>query len=338
MITYAASVEDISQIRFAPSPVGEAVLSIRMLGTSQGRTPHQRWIDEVVPTLRRTDFRALRALIPPTGYIPDFLTPPPSAGAIGLDRQLEMIRATDPADLVDEVSWMATDPMTPTKWKTAAAPIHRRMIESPERALGDILDLLRQYWQAAVEPYWQRMEDRLLTDVRGRMQITEKSGIATVFSSLNEKVSWQEDRIAVHTRYDYATDMGGRGLVLVPSVFCRPEVLTMVPPLDPMVIYPMPGAPELWAPARSDAESALGALLGGVRARVLQALRTPHSTAELAALVGVTPGAISQHVGVLRNCGLVTSRRQGRSVVHSLNGLGEDLIRSARPDTRSWPV
>lgn len=68
---------------------------------------------------------------------------------------------------------------------------------------------------------------------------------------------------------------------------------------------------------------------GTVRAAVLEALVTPASTGELAAKVDVTPGAISQHVSVLRGCDLVTSHRSGRRVFHSLTETGEALVRGA---------
>lgn len=68
---------------------------------------------------------------------------------------------------------------------------------------------------------------------------------------------------------------------------------------------------------------------GGSCKAVIEALTVPASTGELAAEVDVTPGAISQHVSVLRECDLVTSRRAGRRVIHSLTQTGEALVRGA---------
>jgi DNA-binding transcriptional ArsR family regulator len=48
---------------------------------------------------------------------------------------------------------------------------------------------------------------------------------------------------------------------------------------------------------------------------------------ELAARLGVTVGAVSQHLGVLRAAGLAVSRREGREMVSLRTGLGLALIR-----------
>lgn len=121
--------------------------------------------------------------------------------------------------------------------------------------------------------------------------------------------------------------MGGLGLVLTPSVLCGPRVLNVVPPLQPMIVYPLPSEAGMWT-ARDETASPLAALLGGVRAQVMEALLQDRSTGELADRVGVTPGAVSQHIGVLRDCGLVESIRHGRRVHHALTAMGEELLRS----------
>lgn len=103
----------------------------------------------------------------------------------------------------------------------------------------------------------------------------------------------------------------------------------MLPPLQAMIVYPRPAVADIWRHHGEDRPSPLRALLGGVRAAVLEALLTPSSTGELAAMVDVTPGAISQHVSVLRGCDLVTSQRSGQRVVHALTETGEALVRGA---------
>jgi DNA-binding transcriptional ArsR family regulator len=50
------------------------------------------------------------------------------------------------------------------------------------------------------------------------------------------------------------------------------------------------------------------------------------TTTELAARVGVSVAAASQHATVLREAGLITTRRQGSAVLHSLTPLGVELL------------
>ncbi|MGX1541817.1 DUF5937 family protein [Streptomyces adustus] len=330
VIRFSATVDDMTRVRFSLSPLGETVYSIRMLASAERRKRHQPWADDVRAKLRTVDLLSLRALIPPTGYIPDFLTPPPDgSGPRKITEELEMVRSTPSEHFVAEVSWMAADPGTPAAWRQEAAPLHRQMLAQPEPAIARIAEQLHTYWRLTLEPHWRRLQGGLQSDIRSRMQVIESSGAAPVFSSLHPRIAWRDQKLTVRSAYDYQEDLGGRGIVLVPSVFCGPEVLTMTPPQQSMIVYPRPGVEELWSRYASDQPSPLAALLGGVRSAVLEALLVPASTGDLAAAIDVTPGAISQHVAVLRECDLVTSRREGRRVIHSLTETGDALVRGA---------
>jgi DNA-binding transcriptional ArsR family regulator len=75
----------------------------------------------------------------------------------------------------------------------------------------------------------------------------------------------------------------------------------------------------------------LTALLGRTRARLLIALAEPNSTTALARRLAVTPGAVSQHLSVLRSSGLVTRTRVAGSVLYRRTPKGDTL---AGPDER----
>ncbi|MER5813318.1 helix-turn-helix domain-containing protein [Streptomyces sp. NPDC002033] len=53
---------------------------------------------------------------------------------------------------------------------------------------------------------------------------------------------------------------------------------------------------------------------------------SPATTTRLAARTGLSPGAVSQHLGVLREAGLVTSHRYGREVHYTTSELGDALL------------
>jgi DNA-binding transcriptional ArsR family regulator len=59
---------------------------------------------------------------------------------------------------------------------------------------------------------------------------------------------------------------------------------------------------------------------------MLNVLTQPATTSDLAARLDVTPGAISQHLGVLRAAGLVTTSRDGRVVLHLRTERAEALL------------
>lgn len=72
--------------------------------------------------------------------------------------------------------------------------------------------------------------------------------------------------------------------------------------------------------------AALHALLGRGRARVLLGLARAASTQNLAARLEMSPGGISEHLGVLRRAGLVAGRREGRSVLYARMAKGDALV------------
>ena len=65
------------------------------------------------------------------------------------------------------------------------------------------------------------------------------------------------------------------------------------------------------------------------RRRILQLLASrPHTVTELAAQFPVTRSAISQHLGVLTEVGLVTHRKEGRQRFYEVRPLGMAQLRA----------
>ena len=69
-----------------------------------------------------------------------------------------------------------------------------------------------------------------------------------------------------------------------------------------------------------------------VRIRVLELLQDgPMPVRDLLAAIEVEPSALSQQLAVLRRSGIVTSRREGSTVVYALvSGDAAELMRAAR--------
>jgi DNA-binding transcriptional ArsR family regulator len=100
------------------------------------------------------------------------------------------------------------------------------------------------------------------------------------------------------------------------------------------VRYPARGAGALWAAGTRAPAGGVVRLLGPVRAGLLEALRSPAATTDLARALGVTPSAVSQHLGVLRSGGLVAGERTGRSVLYLTTELGLALLDGPGPASR----
>ena len=90
-----------------------------------------------------------------------------------------------------------------------------------------------------------------------------------------------------------------------------------------------PRPPQRPAPGEQvTGEAALAALIGRTRATVLREIAAGCSTTVLATRCGISLAAASQHATVLRNAGLIATRREGSAVRHTLTALGEELLRT----------
>lgn len=92
------------------------------------------------------------------------------------------------------------------------------------------------------------------------------------------------------------------------------------PPWQPTVIYPARGIGGLWT--EPEPGPALARLLGANRAAVLAALDAPSTTTALAHRLGLAPSSVSGQLSVLRDAGLLTSRRHGHQVLYERTPLG----------------
>lgn len=102
-------------------------------------------------------------------------------------------------------------------------------------------------------------------------------------------------------------------------------------------MYGAHGVGTLWESDRPTAPDALAHLVGVVRARLLGVLDAPASSTELAVRLGVTTSAVNQHLRAMRDAGLPTSARHGRSVLYLRSQLGDDLTRASRASLTTAP-
>jgi len=313
--------EDLARLRFAVSPIGETVHSLRVLASPELYPLHLPWARAVRPRLHGLDLGLLRAMVPPRGYLPDFLTPPPSAPLGDFAAEFDRVLATPPEQVAAELGWVGD---------TFPDPEHRaergRLAADPAATLRRLGEALPAYWTEAIEPHWQRIADLLESDIIARAQALASAGAGQLLGDLHEQVSWHGDRLRIANALQFRGTLDGRGLVLVPSAFSWPRVLVMCPPYQPMLSYPPHGVATLWETRAAIPPDALAALIGRHRAALLTALAAPASTTDLARRHEITPGAVSQHLAVLRRCGLVTSHRIGRRVLYRRTPAADTLL------------
>jgi DNA-binding transcriptional ArsR family regulator len=120
----------------------------------------------------------------------------------------------------------------------------------------------------------------------------------------------------------WASAPQGRGLRLLPSHFAPKPLTVDVPGAPVTLIYPAHREPP-----RPHPNGAVAALLGRTRAAGLANLTTGCTTTQLACRLGISLASASQHASVLRDAGLVVTRRTGSAVEHTLTPLGSQLLR-----------
>lgn len=332
MIDLAFTPADAALIRFAYSHLWELSESVRVLTRPGTSALHLPWVRSVRSRLRPGDFPTLRALTRPDGYIVDFLTPPPTTPLPDLDAELDAVRATPPETVRAETRhYLDTHRIDP------APDALRPLLDTPEDALKALAEEIAGYWDLALADVWPRVATLLEGDVLHRSRTLAGGGTAALFADLHPGVTWSGERLRIDRPWAHGDRLDGRGLLLVPGVFCWPAVRVLIGGgYQPGLMYPARGVATLWETAPPPPPGALAALLGPTRAAVLAGLDEPAAPSELAARLGVTPGAVSQHLAVLRDTRLVTGHRVGRHVRYARTPLGDALARPERPSADAY--
>lgn len=316
------SAADLAQTRFAVSPMWEVVTSFRLLNVETDPPLHRRWAAQVRPRLLSAglDRGWLAALIPGAGYIADFLNPTPAGPFPELATELAAIRASSPENVRADLATIAA--------KTRPAARLKLLHEDPEAVLEKVTDEIQTYWELALAPYWPRVRQLLEADVFHRARQVAEHGSAHVLNELHDTVSWDDGTLRlVRRQCSLNRDQTGAGLRLVPSAFAWPRALTRSVAPDPLQLaYPARGIGTLWEPRATEATDAVAAVLGRSRTLLLAELDTPSSTTQLALHSGLSAAAVSQHLTALRDAGLVTAHRAGRSVLYARTAIADALL------------
>jgi DNA-binding transcriptional ArsR family regulator len=319
MIEYRFRPEDLARVRFAISPLWETAAAIRALRNPSVGSHHLPWVKRIRPHLKELDLSLPLALLPKTGYIADFLTPPPISPLMSFEEEVEAIRAT-PADLIEtDVMYLIQDGSPPE-------PLHP-FLDDPVGAANRLGDALEAFWKVAMEPDWPRIQSLLEADILYRSRRLAEGGIDLLFADLHGEVSWGGEVLTIECMCAVPNlDLAGRGLVLVPTAFSPHKTSAMTEePWQPTLIYPARGVALLWEEA-APAPEALAKVLGRSRAALLTDLDAPRTTTDLALRLDMTPGGVSQHLAALKESGFVSARRNGRTVLYFRSELADQLV------------
>ncbi|MGO9760267.1 MAG: DUF5937 family protein [Solirubrobacteraceae bacterium] len=328
MIEIVFDTEALTRVRFAISPTIESVASLAVLADPSRGALHLPWVERVSAKTADLDLSTIHALQDSQTYNPDFIHPLPTSPLTRFEDELASMVATPPEQIRAEVRVAYEGRAIP--------PVLRPFLTEPRAAVTRLAELMRCYWECAIADDWERIRALLEHDVLHRARQIADGGTRALFADLDESVSWDDGVLHIDKDCDGGCggrlDLDDRGLLLIPSVFAWPKVCVVTaPPWQPAVIYPARGVGMLWESTRDAAPDALARLLGRNRAALLMALDCPRSTTELAGLLGVTSGGVSQQLAVLAQAGLVNRRRVRRHVLYLRTLDGNALVQAAAP-------
>ncbi|WP_329623613.1 winged helix-turn-helix domain-containing protein [Streptomyces sp. NBC_01255] len=321
MLRFEVSVEDLLRSRFALSPAMDLCWLLRSLAGLNPPLP-RAWAARLMPAFERlrreTELDAALALQAPQGG-PNFVAPPPRGLNQTWADDLAMIRPTPREAARQEIVATATGP-------SARDPRVRAVLDSPD-AVSRIAEAMDQAWHELLAADWPQLRAICERDVVHRVGVIGEHGWARTIESLHPGIAWRAGGIEIGFLRGGTVPLAGDGLLLIPSVLVGHIAAHMEDAWPKTLIYRARGTAALWGEQETVPQpDALTALVGRARARLLLALDAPASTSHLARSLAMAPGAVGDHLAILRGAGLLVRARSGRSVLYRRTPLGEALV------------
>ncbi|SEJ22399.1 Helix-turn-helix domain-containing protein [Arthrobacter sp. yr096] len=315
MLRYELSDADLGGVRFGISPLCELGLSLRAI-RDPSRYPLQvPWLRRTEDARSRLNLEGLLALVDERHWTPDFLNPRPSSPLTRIDDEFAALSVIPAEQFHSDL--MSVHGVIPAFYAGPARPAIRRMV-----------GVLEDFWDSCFAPHWLRMRTILEADIVYRGRQIAQSGLFTMLNDLSATADFDGHALSIRlqTPVSRTEQTDGLGLTLVPTMFTRRASAPVSAGMPPMLMYPARGQGAMWETERVANPAAIVAVLGEVRTSLLTALAAPASSTELGVRFGVTTSAVNQHLRVLRDAGLVTSTRYGRSVLYFRSELGSALL------------
>ncbi len=321
LVEFRLGTSDLSAVRFGISPGFELVHALRAVMRPQSVPLHWGWLRALRGSLSGESFRLMCAVSGAQGYLPDFLTATPS-GDMTPAEEIERLH-----EVPDE--HVHRDLVKRAVRSTGAEQARlQQLADDPARSRDLIARAWAQVWETLLAPVWPQLLRLARADIAVRSRRSSDAGLGEMASTLHSTVTWADDVVRVQmSMHEEVVDCAGAGLVLVPSVMMSARGCAVLTerPAQPTIFYPAHGVAETWFRDASDALASLTALLGAARAQLMLELQQPLTTSECAHVAGVATSTASHHLTVLRDAGLIDSRRSGQSVLHTRTPLGEAL-------------
>lgn len=322
MITFELSPDVLGNTRFAFSPLGEVTQSLRLLGAPNHAHLHREWLHRVRRGLEGVDLELLLSVVPQGRWICGAMAPARVEPGTTIERQLEELTHVAPDAMAEDLALV---------WEDLGVPRRgRQLLEQGALAPGLLAEAVWDYWDAAIAPYWSRMCAVLESDVSYRLSRLLNEGLYGLMGDIHPDVALEGNELRIRKGLHRDATYTASAMTMVPSIFAWPTVTLEDGTADIFgLTYPARGVGLVWEGLGERMESErdpLASLLGRTRSAVLRLAAVPMSTTHISQELGQSPAAVSQHLSILRDTGLLTSRRSGKSVLYSQTPLGGSIM------------
>src|SRR4051812_43065650 len=189
MIRVRFDTEALARVRFAISPMLEAIRSVSALEEPASGAIHLPWIEQAREATADLDLTLLRALQRSEIYDPDFVNPPPSGPLAEFEEELAVMVSTPAVQIRAEVAHAYEDRATP--------PVLEPFLSRPRAAIRELAELMREYWERSLAAHWPRMRALLEQDVLYRARQIADGGTRRLFCDHDPAVSWDDGVLQV---------------------------------------------------------------------------------------------------------------------------------------------
>jgi len=323
VIEFRLTADALGNTRFGYSPLAEVACSLRVLGAGPpGDYVLRPWVREVADSLQTVDMELLGAVAPPGDFAPEFMFAWSTDPAVTIENQLEVLAAIPWDDVYSDIRQVWRD-RTPPRCLTDACG-------DAGSGCRRLADVIWDYWQVAIAPYWTRIRAAIEDDVSYRVRQVLEGGMFGLLQDLHPELTLSDGSLLIDKQHHPDAHYSEGDLTLLPSVFVWPNlILGHETPGRFELTYAARGIGRVWeglASGTSTSGDPLGTLIGRTRARILRNVDLPMTTTQLARALDQSPGTVSAHLSVLRTNGLLTARRSGRSVLYGRTELGSSIV------------
>lgn len=273
----------------------------------------------------------------------------PSARSTGFDRELALLRRSLPAFRNAVVRRMldkrllakgdlaaATRPAVlkrlafeTSQRRPGAALLLSDFVANADRVLREFCALLESFFERCLASQWEHFESQARDDAALRKRLLQRFGVSAMLRTLTRELTVEGNRRRASVLYGGKESAGlrlelptGATIALTPSYFIWPHAAFVVlkrSALEVRIAYPLasPATASIGTRRWEQSAKRFAAISDPTRLQMLDLLgRRDLSTREFAGLLGLSEGAVSKHLSILRNAALVTSVRDGYFVLY----------------------